>query len=220
MKFCKSCNVSVTGKRKICPLCQGRLTGDKAQEEIFPKISFVYTEHSLFFKVMLLTSIIAATVSVAVNILMPGGGAWSLFILGGLASVWASLITIINQRKNIPKNIVYQVMTISVTALIWDTLTGWRGWSINYIIPLVCVFAMISMAVISKIRKLHIEDYILYIIIDSLFGIVPVIFIILGLLDVLYPSIICISTSIISLSTIIIFEDKSLKAEIKRRLHV
>jgi len=151
---------------------------------------------------------------------MPGGGAWSLFILGGLASVWASLITIINQRKNIPKNIVYQVMTISVTALIWDTLTGWRGWSINYIIPLVCVFAMISMAVISKIRKLHIEDYILYIIIDSLFGIVPVIFIILGLLDVLYPSIICISTSIISLSTIIIFEDKSLKAEIKRRLHV
>jgi len=220
MKFCKSCNVSVTGKRKICPLCQGRLTVDKAQEEIFPKISFVYTEHSLFFKVMLLTSIIAATVSVAVNILMPGGGAWSLFILGGLASVWASLITIINQRKNIPKNIVYQVMTISVTALIWDTLTGWRGWSINYIIPLVCVFAMISMAVISKIRKLHIEDYILYIIIDSLFGIVPVIFIILGLLDVLYPSIICISTSIISLSTIIIFEDKSLKAEIKRRLHV
>jgi len=220
MKFCKSCNVSVTGKRKICPLCQGRLTGDKAQEEIFPKISFVYTEHSLFFKVMLLTSIIAGTVSVAVNILMPGGGAWSLFILGGLASVWASLITIINQRKNIPKNIVYQVMTISVTALIWDTLTGWRGWSINYIIPLVCVFAMISMAVISKIRKLHIEDYILYIIIDSLFGIVPVIFIILGLLDVLYPSIICISTSIISLSTIIIFEDKSLKAEIKRRLHV
>ena len=220
MKFCKNCNVSVTGKRKQCPLCQGRLAGDKPQEEVFPKISFIYTEHSSFFKVMLLLSIITATVSVAINILMPGTGAWSLFVLGGLASVWASLITLINQRKNIPKNIVYQVMTISITALIWDFLTGWRGWSINYIIPLVCVFAMISMAIISKIRKLHIEDYILYIIIDALFGIVPVIFIIFGLLDVLYPSIICISTSIISLSTIIIFEDKSLIAEIKRRLHV
>ncbi len=220
MKFCKNCNVSISGKRKSCPLCQGRLTGDKAQEEVFPKISFIYTEHSWFFKVMLLASIITATVSVAINILMPGGGAWSFFVLGGLASVWASLITLINQRKNIPKNIVYQVMTISATALIWDFLTGWRGWSINYIIPLVCVFAMISMAIISKIRKLHIEDFILYIIIDALFGIVPVIFIVFGLLDVLYPSIICISTSIISLSTIIIFEDKSLTAEIKRRLHV
>lgn len=220
MKYCNNCNVSVVGKRKICPLCQGRLTGDKAQEEVFPKISFVYQEHTMFFKIMMLISIIVGTLSLGLNILLPFGGAWSLFVLGGLGSVWASLITAINQRKNIPKNIVYQVMTISVIGLLWDLLTGWRGWSINYVIPLVCIFAMISMAIISKIRKLHIEDYILYLIIDGLFGIVPIIFIILGFLDVLYPSVICIATSIISLSTIIIFEDKKLIAEIKRRLHV
>jgi hypothetical protein len=169
---------------------------------------------------MLLISIIIATLSVALNILLPGRGAWSLFVLGGLGSAWASLINLINKHKNIPKNIVYQVMTISVTVLLWDILTGWRGWSINYVIPLVCVAAMLSMALITKIRKLYIEDYILYIIIDGLFGVVPIIFIISGLLDVLYPSIICISVSIISLSTIIIFEDKRLIAEIKRRLHV
>lgn len=220
MKYCNNCNVSVVGKRKICPLCQGRLTGDKAQEEVFPKISFVYQEHTMFFKIMMLISIIVGTLSLGLNILLPFGGAWSLFVLGGLGSVWASLITAINQRKNIPKNIVYQVMTISVIGLLWDLLTGWRGWSINYVIPLVCIFAMISMAIISKIRKLHIEDYILYLIIDGLFGIVPIIFIILGFLDVLYPSVICIATSIISLSTIMIFEDKKLIAEIKRRLHV
>ncbi|NLK65212.1 MAG: hypothetical protein GX289_08970 [Tissierellia bacterium] len=220
MKFCKSCNVSVVGRRKLCPLCQDRLIGDKAQEEVFPKISFVYKEYSVFFKIMLLITVITATISVALNILLPGRGAWSLFILGGLSSVWASLINLINQRKNIPKNIVYQVMTISVIVIIWDFVTGWKGWSINYVIPLVCVFAMISMAIISKIRKLFIQDYILYIIIDGLFGIIPIIFILFGFLDVLLPSIICISTSIISLSTIIIFESKSLKAEIKRRLHV
>lgn len=220
MKYCNNCNVSVVGKRKVCPLCQDRLVGDKPQEEVFPKISFVYREHTMFFKTMLLVSIIMATVSVAVNVLLPDSGAWSLFILGGLGSVWASLITLINQRKNIPKNIVYQIITISVIALIWDLLTSWRGWSINYVIPLVCIFAMISMAVISKIRKLHVEDYILYIIIDGLFGIVPIIFMIFGFLDVLYPSIICIATSVISLATIIIFEDKRLIAEIKRRLHV
>ena len=79
---------------------------------------------------------------------------------------------------------------------------------------------MISMAIISKIRKFRIEDYILYIIIDGLFGVIPILFILFGFLDVLYPTVICISTSIISLSTIIIFEDKKLMAEIKRRLHV
>lgn len=220
MKYCNSCNVDVVGKRKICPLCQERVSGDKYQEEVFPKILFVYRQYSEFFKIMLLISIIIATLAVSANILVAGTYAWSLFILGVLGSVWASLINLINQRKNIPKNIWYQVLTISAIALVWDFLTGWRGWSINYVIPLACVFAMISMAIISKIRKLHIEDYILYIIIDGLFGIVPVIFIIMGFLDVLYPSVICIATSVISLATIIIFEDKSLIAEIKRRLHV
>jgi len=220
MKYCNNCNVEVVGKRKLCPLCQGYLSGIKTSEEVFPRISFVYKEHSKFLKIMLLLSIIIASVSVAINILLPQRGAWSIFILGGLGSVWASIATAINKRKNIPKNIIYQVMTISVLVIIWDILMGWKGWSINYVIPLVCVFAMISMATISKVMKLHIEDYILYIIIDGLFGIVPVIFIILGFLEVLYPSLICIVTSIISLSTIIIFEDKRLIAEIKRRLHM
>jgi len=210
----------VVGNRKNCPLCQELLKGDKHDDEVFPKISFVYREHGLFFKIMLLISIIIASVSVAVNILLPQAGAWSLFILGGLGSVWVSMISAINKRNNIPKNIVYQVMIISIIAILWDLMTGWKGWSITYVIPFVCFFAMVSMAIISKVRKLYVEDYILYIIIGGLFGLVQIIFIFTGGLAALYPSLICIVTSIISLSTILIFEEKKLRAEIKRRLHM
>lgn len=220
MKYCNSCKVDVVGNRKNCPLCQEILKGDKYEDEVFPRISFVYKEHGLFFKIMLLVSIIIAAISVSLNILLPHSGAWSLFVLGGLGSVWVSLISAINKRNNIPKNIVYQVMIISVIAVIWDFLTKWKGWSITYVIPFVCFFAMISMAIISKVRKLHIEDYILYIIIDGLFGLIQIIFIFTGGLTVLYPSLICIVTSITSLSTILIFEDRKLLAEIKRRLHL
>lgn len=220
MKYCNNCKVNVAGNRKNCPLCQEMLKGDKSEDEVFPRISFVYKEHGLFFKIMLLISIIIASVSVAVNILLPQGGAWSLFILGGLGSVWASMVSAINKRNNIPKNIVYQVMIISVIVILWDLLTGWKGWSITYVIPFVCFFAMISMAIISKVRKLYVEDYILYIIIDGLFGLIQIIFIFTGGLTVLYPSLICIVTSVISLSSILIFEEKKLSSEIKRRLHI
>ncbi len=220
MKYCNNCKVHVAGNRKNCPLCQEILVGEKFKDEVFPKISFVYKEHGLFFKVMLLVSIIIASVSVAVNILLPQKGVWSLFVLGGLGSVWVSMITAINKRKNIPKNLVYQVMIISVIVVLWDLLTGWKGWSITYVIPFVCFSAMISMAIISKVLKLYVEDYILYIIIDGLFGLVQIIFIFTGGLSVLYPSLICIVTSVISLSTILIFEEKKLRAEIKRRLHM
>lgn len=220
MKYCNNCKVDVVGNRKNCPLCQEILKGDKAEDEVFPKISFVYKEHGMFFKIMLLVSIIIATVSVAINILLPSRGAWSLFILGGLGSVWASMISAINKRNNIPKNIIYQVIIISVIAVLWDLLTRWKGWSITYVIPFVYIFAMISMSIISKVRKLHVEDYILYLIIDGLFGLIQIIFIFTGGLTTLYPSLICIVASIISLSTILIFEEKRLRAEIKRRLHL
>jgi len=221
MKNCEKCNINIIGKRESCPLCQGLLTGkDNEQEEVFPHISTVYKQHNMFFKVFILISIIIATVTVSLNIIFPQKGAWSLFILGGLASVWISLITAINKRNNIPKNIVYQLMIITIALIVWDYMTHWKGWSIEYAIPLMYVFAMISMAVISKVMKLNIEDYILYMIIDGLFGIIPVIFLLIGILDVIYPSLICVTTSIISLSAILVFEGESMRSEMKKRLHM
>jgi uncharacterized protein DUF6320 len=221
VKKCEKCKVNIIGKRESCPLCQGLLLGrDEEQEEIFPRISSVYKQHNLFFRILILVSIVIATLSVTLNIMIPQRGAWSLFIIGGLVSVWVSLITAINKRNNIPKNIVYQVVIISIALVLWDYMTNWKGWSIEYIIPILCVFAMISMAIIPKILKLKMEDYILYLIIDGVFGIAPLIFILIGILDVIYPSLICVATSIISLSTILIFEGDSMRAEMKKRLHL
>lgn len=221
MKHCEKCKVDIIGKRKNCPLCQGLLSGnDEEQEEEFPQIASIYKQYNMFFKIIMLISIITASISVAVNIMLPRSGAWSLFIIGGLISVWVSLVTAINKRNNIPKNIIYQVMIISIAVVSWDYMTHWRGWSIEYVVPLICVFAMISMSFISKVMKLHIEDYLLYLIIDGVFGIVPSIFIMLGFLKVLYPSLICVVTSIISLSTLLIFEGDSMREEINKRLHL
>jgi hypothetical protein len=220
VKRCEKCDINIIGKRQSCPLCQGALAGqDNEQEEVFPGISSIYKQHNLFFRILILISIIVVTVSVVVNIMFTQKGAWSLFIIGGLASVWVSLITAINKRNNIPKNIVYQVMIISIALVIWDYMTKWKGWSIEYVIPVLCVFAMISMAIIPKILKLRIEDYILYLIIDGFFGIIPVVFILIGILDVIYPSLICVASSVISLSTILIFEGESMRDEMKKRLH-
>ncbi|MDD4780403.1 MAG: DUF6320 domain-containing protein [Tissierellia bacterium] len=221
MKYCDKCKVNVVGKRKTCPLCQDFLSGqDNDVEDEFPPITFIYKEYNMFFKMMMLISIIIASVSIAVNAVFHKNVYWSLFIIGGLASVWVSLITAINKRNNIPKNIIYQVVIVSIAVVVWDYVTKWKGWSIDYVIPLVYVFAMISMFVISKIMKLKLNDYILYLIIDGIFGIIPIIFILTGVLNVLIPSLICVVSSIISLSTILIFEGESMREEMKRRLHL
>lgn len=97
---------------------------------------------------------------------------------------------------------------------------GWIGWSIDYVIPTVCVLAMIVMAVGAKILKIGVGDLIIYLLIDAIFGFVPAIFIIFKWVNVQFPSVICVAVSIISLSAMILFEGDNMKTELKKRMHI
>jgi predicted neutral ceramidase superfamily lipid hydrolase len=121
---------------------------------------------------------------------------------------------------NITKNTIWLTIIISILSIIWDISTDYRGWSIDYVVPIICCFAMVEMFIVANIMKLRIEDYIVYLIIDIIFGIVPLVFFLLGIVKNIYPSLICVAGSIISLSILIIFEGKALKAEIVRRIHL
>ena len=221
MKYCDKCRVQVAGDRRHCPLCQSILApANGPDEEIFPVIPTIYRRLGLFFRIMLLCSAVAAIVSVAINLMLPGHGWWSLFVLGGLLCFWASLWIAVWKRHNIPKSLLYQVVLVSGGGVIWDLCTHWRGWSIDYVIPIACCCAMLAMAIVSGAKKMPIEDYMIYLIVDGIFGIVPIVFFLTGCLHVLYPSIICVAASMITLITLLIFEGQNMINEIKRRLHM
>jgi hypothetical protein len=145
---------------------------------------------------------------------------WSLLVAAGVMSMWISLFFIIRNRNNIAKTILWQVGIISVLSVIWDRSMGWYNWSIDYVIPTVCVLAMIVMAVGAKILKIGVRDLIIYLLIDAIFGFIPAIFILFGWVNVLFPSVICVAVSIISLSALILFEGDNMKAELNKRMHI
>lgn len=221
MKYCDKCKVKVEGRRKYCPLCQNLLSGsDSDQVEVFPQVATMYKKYTIFFRIMIFVSVAAAVISVMLNILIPSKRAWSFFVIVGIGCMWASLYTAINKRNNMPKNIIYQFCIVAVIVMIWDYITGRNGWSIDYVIPIMCIVTMVFLAVISKIMRMQVEDYILYLIIGGVFGILPVIFIATGKLKVIYPSVICVAASIISLTALLIFYGPSMRAELRRRLHM
>lgn len=221
MKYCEKCKVNVAGKRTQCPLCQRSLVGDDSnQKEVFPYIPTVFKQYNLLFRFTMFLSIIGVVVSVSVNIILPHTGMWSFFVVAGIACLWLSIVVALKKRQNIIKNVLYQVVIASILSVLWDYLTDWRGWSLDYVIPIVCVGAMLAMAIISKVLNLQVQDYIIYLIIDSIFGIIPIVFLLTGLLQVVIPTIVCIGVSIVSLSALIIFEGENMKGELKKRLHI
>ena len=56
--------------------------------------------------------------------------------------------------------------------------------------------------------------------IDALFGIVPLLFLLLGWLRVFYPSVICVAVSLLSLCALLLFEGERMRMEVKKRLHL
>lgn len=165
-------------------------------------------------------SVCAAAVCITVNMIIPAGGWWSLFVIAGIASLWIDFAILIKKRKNLPKNILWQVVVVSLIAFLWDLLTGLNGWSLDYVLPILCSCAMIAMTVVAKARRLDIQDYILYLVIDCVLGIVSFILILTGTVHILIPSAISFGASIVFLAFLLFFEGKALWAEIQRRFHL
>ena len=68
--------------------------------------------------------------------------------------------------------------------------------------------------------KLSTGNYITYGLLGSLFGIIPLLFLLFNWNRVKYPSIVCVSMSIIFLSAMIIFQGADIKLELKKRTHL
>lgn len=189
------------------------------QPEIYPEIPPAYERH-MAMRIMVFISIVTIVASFIIHKIFPTNVNWPMFVVLGLVSMWLSLIVVIRKKYNITKNIMWQVIVVSMLSVIWDWRTGSRGWSLDYIIPIICVAAMGVMYVTAKVMKLRVRDYIAYFLLDGLLGIVPVIFIMFDLVHIWYPSAVCVAMSIIFLSAIIIFQGENIKNELVKRMHI
>lgn len=219
MKYCDKCKVDVRGKVSLCPLCQNKLSGME-EEEIYPVLPTMYKQFELFFKLLILCTVAAGLSCVAINLIMPNTGYWSLFVVLGIICFWIGLAFAIRKRNNIPRNIVNQVVIVSVLCIGWDVITGWRGWSLDFVIPITCVVALISLAVVAKVTKMPVGDYMVYLFANIAFGIIPIIFYLTGWLRNIIPSVICVAFSILSMVALMLFEGRNLRLELIKRFHL
>lgn len=220
MPICKSCKVQLRGMPDKCPLCNDIIDNRKSEGfSPFPHIPYPQPHIGLLVFVAFLT-VAAAVICVSINLAIPASGWWSLFVIAGVGSLWALFIFILKKRNNLPKTILWQVALISLLAFIWDKFTGYHGWSLNYVLPIMCSGALIAMMVVARIRKLHIQDYLLYLVLDCIFGLITLVLLLTGVVSVPVPSAICFGLSVLYLIGILFFNGKALWAEIQRRLHV
>jgi len=221
MLRCDHCGIDLPGNPVRCPLCQSTLSGTPdGSGNRFPILNGFLKVSRKLLTLIAFGTICAAAICVTINLILPAGGWWSLFVIAGFSSLWIDFAILIQKRNNLTKNVLWQAVLISFLAYLWDRFTGSYGWSLDYVFPILCTFAMLAITFIARIQELDIQDYILFLFLDCLLGIAISALILTGTVRVIIPSAICFGVSVIFLSALLLFERKTLWAEIQRRLHL
>ncbi|MGN1102989.1 MAG: DUF6320 domain-containing protein [Huintestinicola sp.] len=219
MQQCRKCRINVDGDKDRCPLCQGELTGTP-EPEMYPKITESRFGSDFLIKLISFIAISAAAICIGTDYIISGQITWSLICIGGIICAWLTTSVGITYRRRILKNITWELILITSLSIIWDRFTGWRGWSVDFVLPCASICAVISIFIISKVLKMKSGEYMLYLIIGGFYGFLPLICLIAGLTNITYPTVICTCLSVIMMAALFLFRGRTTKDEFERRFHL
>lgn len=216
---CPKCKVNIVSSANSCPLCDNNIN-NKDGQDIFPKIVYNYKHGNLLLKLLLVCSLIAVFISFFINYTISNKITWAWFVGGGIFSFWLTLNTALKTRRNFIKMLFLEMILFIVASLVWDYITGFRMWSVNFALPFLCSIYMISILIMRMFRKRLNKDFIFYATINSLIGLIPGVLIILNIVDVIWPSYISVILSITILVFLLIFNKRQVRNELVRRFHI
>ena len=155
-----------------------------------------------------------------INIMTAGTLNWSWFAGAECVCAWLVVMVAYSKRRNILKNEIWQLLLISVIAILWDRFTGWRGWSVDFILPFGVLSVQFSVPVIARVNRLKREEYLFYLVQACIAGLIPMILAWTGVVKFVYPSVICAGISILTLAALFIFCKKDTLREFHKKLRM
>lgn len=222
MKYCDKCNVKIKTNHDYCPLCHQTLEGEN-EEEVIEKYPDYQTNirglKSMTKRIMLFVSVTSIVILLIINALTGLENPWSLVPIGSIIYFWLLMTVGIFSRHNIAFKIFVLTITLIFLVYLIDEASASNGWALNYVAPILLLSCNLAISFIIAIRKINYRDYISYLLLIVLFSVAPIILILFGVVDVLWPAIATLGFAIFILLFIIFFFPKSIKEEIKKRFH-
>jgi hypothetical protein len=221
MSKCRNCKIEITDVTDKCPFCHCVLEQDETEcQNRYPEAWVVVRRFHLFENIVLFLSILIEAVLMLVNYFVTPFFVWSAIV--GLILIYVNVVL----RLAIIGKSGYQFKTISlviigsVILVAIDYLTGYRRWSLNYVVPAGVLFMDVGILVLMIVNKRNWQSYMMVQIITILLSLIQVILLALGEVTVTSLTVIACAVSVfIFLGTWIIGDERA-RTEMKRRFHI
>ncbi|ASK66319.1 hypothetical protein CFK39_11360 [Brachybacterium avium] len=221
MRTCAGCSLRIEGEWEHCPLCGGALHG-RAEPSPYPAVPLRFSRRRVL-RVLMLSSLGVIVLSFLAQLLF-GHEAESLGVLRsvwlGIATTWLVVLMAVSKRRNLAKFIVYLVVAAGGVNVYWDFLTQWSGWSLTYVLPILCSASIIGLLITVRLIRMELADYVVYSGLTVLLGLTPIVFLSLGWVGVALPSVICGALSIAVVVLLLTLRGGAVRHELATRLHL
>lgn len=223
MHYCENCQTTIKGEWDSCPLCARPLKSanetDKSIESSFLNVPLRYNREKakqVFFRV----SLVVVALYFIITFFYPFQFFGLEYVLFGLLITWTTIVIFIRKRNNFAKVIVYFLILISLASIYFDYVNGWRGWSITFVLPILSMASLLSIFIGMQFIDLKVHDYVLYLQLVAIYGIVPLIFLIMGWVGHPLASILSVILSLIMFIGVFINYRSLLIYELQKRMHI
>lgn len=223
MVYCENCKASIKGDWEICPLCQTSMKQENSEDK---KTGTSFLNDPLLFnrdqakQTFFRVSLLLILLYFIAQIFYPFKFFGLEYILFGLFITWTLGIIFVRKRRNLAKVITYYLLLISLATIYFDYLFGWRGWSITFVVPIISMSALLAIFIAMQVINLKVQDYVLYLQLAALFGLIPLLFLIMNWVGHPLPSLLSVILSIIMFIGVLIRYRKLLIRELQKRMHI
>lgn len=203
-----------------CPLCNGVLDPGKQGEDNYPDIVHKARKLGLVLRILTAVWVTLTAVSGLINYYTYDGVLWSVIVsivfFYALFMLYLMTYTQIGYMGRIFASVIMGVLLVVSI----DIVTGFKGWSIDYVLPGGLFVIDIAIMIVRIINHKNWQSYMYVEFLVVLLGIIPMLFIRLGLVHHPKVSVAAFFTSTLLFIVTLIIGGRAARAELRRRFHI
>lgn len=222
MAKCKTCNIEVLDETLVCPLCQSILEQNESLENMYPNVRNMMRGLNLFTRIYLFCALLLQAFLFYLNVAhfeeLPIW--WSAITGLTLLYIYVVLYYAVLGKTGYKSKVIILSAIAVLSAVAIDLVTGYRGWSIDYVFPsgIILMDAIILFCMIYNRRNW--QSYIMWQIFMVLVSLIPIIVHFIGLDRTEYFAFLPMAISLSLFLGTMIIGDRRARMELKRRFHL
>lgn len=228
MQYCTDCKISISSKTDRCPLCHKELpyAEQEGAAEAYPGFEPLKAKNRKLAKTISTIACSLIAFSVLANMLTWNGSVWCVPFTACVLYAWGGGLLTFSKRIHLGWKLTAHAIAIPLLLVIFNTFAYNTEtiheitWAVSYGMPFIYICFIITIDSIVVLWRQKLRDYLLYQLTLCMIGFIPLILVLSGVTQPMWPSIIAAGCSYATIIGLILYAKKIIKSEFVKKFHI